>query len=245
VSSAKVPALSLVIPVHNEADNVAPLLAEIRAALNGRLAYEVIYVDDASTDDTAARLRALLAGNPQLRVLGHRERCGQSSALRTGVKAARAPWVVTLDGDGQNDPADIPRFLALLDRPDRPARLQLVIGYRRRRQDSAMRRLSSRLANAVRARLLHDRTPDVGCGLKLLSREAFLDLPFFDHMHRFLPALILRNGGQVVTVEVSHRPRSHGRSHYGVQNRLWVGIVDMLGVMWLRARAKCPVVVED
>jgi dolichol-phosphate mannosyltransferase len=241
--------LSLVIPVRNEQPNVAPLVAEIRAALDGRLDYEVIYVDDSSTDDTPERLAELSRDFPRLRAVRHQRNCGQSAALLTGVRLARAPWVATLDGDGQNDPADIPAMLATLRGqaagPDRSADgLQLVCGHRRKRMDSVAKRFSSRVANAVRGRLLRDRTPDTGCGLKLFSREAFLALPHFDHMHRFLPALIIRSGGRVVSTPVAHRPRLRGRSHYGMFDRLWVGIVDLLGVMWLTRRAKRSPVIE-
>lgn len=235
--------LSVVIPVHDEAENVAPLLAEVHGTLKGHGEYEVIFVNDGSRDDTGERLKAAARHDARLRVLHHRQNCGQSAAMLTGVRAARAPWIVTLDGDGQNDPADIPKLLAARDSAGSAP--QLVTGRRRHRQDGWFRRLSSRVANAVRGRLLGDDTPDTGCGLKLFSRAAFLALPFFDHMHRFLPALIQRNGGRTVSVEVSHRPRLHGQSHYGLHNRLWVGLVDLAGVMWLKRRARSPVVVEE
>ncbi len=237
--------LSVVVPVRDEAENIAPLVEEIRGALDGRLDYEVLYVDDGSTDDTAARLAALAVEFPRLRVIGHRQSCGQSTALRTGVKGARAPWVVTLDGDGQNDPGDIPKLLGELGNLDHAPLDQMIAGYRRRRRDTVLRRVSSRVANGIRAFLLQDRTPDTGCGLKLFHRDTFLDLPYFDHMHRFLPALMLRSGGRVRSVEVRHRPRTRGRSHYGVRNRLWVGIVDLLGVMWLQRRSTRAVLTED
>ena len=237
--------LSVVVPVLNEAENVEPLVAEIQAALDGVVDYEVIYVDDGSSDGTVERLAALQRRLPagRLRVLCHRRNYGQTTALRTGVKAARAPWIATLDGDGQNDPADIPRLLAARDAPEAPENLLLVSSLRAKRRDSWLRRISSRIANGVRQRLLHDRTSDTGSGLKLFSREAFLELPYFDHMHRFIPALMLRSG-EMVTVEVHHRPRRHGKSKYGVHNRLWVGIVDMLGVMWLQRRFVAPEVEE-
>jgi dolichol-phosphate mannosyltransferase len=237
--------LSVVIPVRNEQDNIAALIAEIRAALDGRLDYEVVYVDDGSTDATAERLAAAQRDFPRLRVLRHAQSCGQSAALATGVRAARGAWIATLDGDGQNDPADIPKLWAMAQERDRPANLQLVAGWRRRRQDSWLKRLSSRIANAVRARLLKDATPDTGCGLKLFPRAVFLELPYFDHMHRFLPALVQRNGGRTVSVEVNHRPRTRGTSKYGVHNRLWVGIVDLIGVMWLQRRMRRPQVLES
>ncbi|WJW75888.1 glycosyltransferase family 2 protein [Thiohalobacter sp. IOR34] len=232
--------LSVVIPVYNEQDNIQPLVDEIRAALEGVLDYEVVYVDDGSTDATLERLRAARAGLPRLRILRHAESCGQSTAVRSGVKAARAPWIATLDGDGQNDPADIPRLYRAATAEDAPPDLWLIAGWRRRRQDSPLKKFSSRVANAVRSRLLHDDTPDTGCGLKLFRRDGFLELPYFDHMHRFLPALVLRAGGQVRSVEVNHRPRQRGVSKYGLHNRLWVGIVDLFGVIWLQRRARRP-----
>lgn len=236
--------LSLVVPVHNEVGNIHPLIAEIRAALNGLVEYELIYVDDGSTDATLRHLTELRGDFPRLRIICHRSSCGQSAAILTGVRAARAPWIVTLDGDGQNDPADILALFAPLRDPLRPERLELVCGHRRRRKDTWLKRLSSRVANEVRGRLLKDRTPDTGCGLKLFRRASFLALPHFDHMHRFLPALVLRNGGQIACVEVNHRPRAHGKSNYGLRNRLWVGIIDMFGVMWLQRRTKLPIVLE-
>jgi dolichol-phosphate mannosyltransferase len=237
------PQLSVVVPVRDEADSVEPLVAEIRAALDGRVRYEVVYVDDGSVDDTPARLRACVQSTPHLRVLRHRAASGQSAAIRTGARAARGRLLATLDGDGQNDPADILRLLDVLMATG-PAGPVLVIGERRRRRASWWRRLSSRAANAVRRLTLRDGVRDTGCGLKLLERQAFLDLPAFDHMHRFLPALFLRAGGRVVQVPVSDRPRSHGRSHYGVGDRLGVGLVDLLGVLWLARRPLRPAV-ED
>jgi len=227
--------LSVVVPMHDEADNVAPLAREIHAALGGT-AYEIVFVDDGSTDATADRLNALAAEDARVRVVRHPARAGQSAATVSGVLTARAPWVATLDGDGQNDPADVPRLLAALRVWDAP-RPGLLVGHRLRRHDSFVKRASSRVANAVRARVLGDATPDTGCGLKLFRRDAFLAVPRFDHMHRFLPALFRRDGWDVRSVEVSHRPRRGGRSHYGMLNRLWVGIVDMGGVWWLARRA--------
>jgi dolichol-phosphate mannosyltransferase len=236
--------LSIVVPVRNEAENVAPLLAEIHAALEGRLDYEVIYVDDGSVDGTAQVLDDARKRDPRLRVLRHARSCGQSAAVWSGVNAARGDWIATLDGDGQNDPADLPRLLALRDDPARGAGATLIAGHRKSRRDTWLRRLSSRIANGVRSRLLGDDTPDTGCGLKLVARDTYLALPFFDHMHRFLPALVQRNGGRTISVEVSHRPRTRGRSNYGVHNRLWVGLVDLAGVMWLKRRMKRPDVSE-
>jgi dolichol-phosphate mannosyltransferase len=244
--------LSVVIPVKNEAGNIAPLVAEITAALAiglaGRVAYEIIYVDDGSGDATEAEIRRLQRGLPQLRLVRHAHTCGQSAAIRSGVKAARGRWIATLDGDGQNDPADIPALWRIVqENADRCAETPplMIAGHRARRRDSWSKRQASRIANAVRRRLLHDDTPDSGCGLKLFPRALFLDLPYFDHMHRFLPALVLREGGSVRSVPVNHRPRRRGASKYGVFDRLGVGIVDLAGVMWLRRRRAQPLMVED
>ncbi|QSA98301.1 glycosyltransferase family 2 protein [Methylococcus sp. EFPC2] len=237
--------LSVVVPVHNEAENLAPLLGEIAQALDGVREYEVVYVDDGSLDDTGSRLLALRTEFPRLRVLRHRRACGQSTALLTGIRAARAPVIATLDGDGQNDPADIPRLWSALMELQTEQPLAMVAGYRKRRQDTGWRRFSSRVANTVRGGLLRDHTPDTGCGLKVFSRELFLRLPYFDHMHRFLPALAQRAGGKVVSVEVNHRPRLAGVSKYGTWQRLWVGIVDLVGVMWLQRRAHLPDIDES
>jgi dolichol-phosphate mannosyltransferase len=231
--------LSVVIPVRNEAPNIAPLVMEIRAALDGRLDYEIVYVDDGSGDGTAAEIRALMQDIPRLRLLRHAKSCGQSTAVHTGVKVAQAPWIATLDGDGQNDPADIPRLWEIARAAPAVPPL-LVVGHRQKRRDTLTKRLSSRLANGVRRRLLGDGTPDTGCGLKLFRRDLFLELPYFDHMHRFLPALVQRAGGRTVSVPVNHRPRSRGVSNYGVLDRLWVGISDLFGVMWLQRRARLP-----
>jgi len=245
VSSLPPPQLSVVVPVHNEQDNIRPLVAEIRAALDGRIEYEVIYVDDGSSDASPNILNELHREFPRLRILRHPRSHGQSAAILSGVRAAGAPWIATLDGDGQNDPADIPALLAVRDETLDTGAALMVCGHRRRRRDTWLRRLSSRIANGVRSRLLRDDTPDTGCGLKLFPRDAFLAFPFFDHLHRFLPALMQRSGGCVVSVEVNHRPRERGTSHYGVRNRLWVGIIDMLGVMWLQRRAGPAEVVEE
>lgn len=235
--------LSVVVPVHNEEENIAPLLTEIVHTLDARFDYEVIYIDDGSTDSTLDRLLALKRNQSRLRVVTHTPRSGQSTALYTGVKIARASWIATLDGDGQNDPADIPRLLTKRDELREPM-LGLIAGWRRERQDNWRRRISGQVANSVRARMLRDGTPDTGCGLKLFRREAFMALPYFDHMHRFLPALMLRAGWKVISVEVAHRPRIRGTSKYGVHNRLWVGIFDLLGVAWLKRRARLPHISE-
>jgi len=236
--------LSVVVPVCNEAENVEPLAREIDAALRGR-SYEMIFVDDGSTDETAANLLKLKGSLPALRVLRHSFRSGQSAAVASGVRAARAPWVATLDGDGQNDPADIPGLIAARD-SSAGRGVQLFMGNRTAsRKDTAYRRLQSRIANGVRSGLLGDGTPDTGCGIKLFSRDVFMDLPRFDHMHRFLPALFQRQGARVISVPVSHRQRTRGTSKYGMLNRLWVGIVDIVGVMWLRKRYKSGLLVRE
>lgn len=224
---------SVVVPFYNEEANVAPLLEEIRAAMAPLGDYEVVTVDDCSTDGTRAQLLAC-AADPHVRVLAHGRNRGQSAALCTGVEAARGTWVITLDGDGQNDPRDIPRLLSEVAVAKPPL---LVCGHRQKRQDNGLRLVSSRIANGVRSRMLGDDTPDTGCGLKVMQRAAFMKLPRFDHMHRFLPALVRRDGGGILSVPVSHRARLHGQSKYGVWNRLWVGIVDLFGVMWLKRRA--------
>lgn len=232
--------LSVVVPVRNEQDNLAPLIAEIRAALQGVVDFEIVYVNDGSTDNTAQVLSDIARDCPQLRVVHHRLSCGQSTAVRTGVKAASGDWIATLDGDGQNDPADIPKLMAAVTEG-----VELVGGNRRHsRKDTWIKRISSVIANGVRSRMLGDSTPDTGCGLKLIRRDVFLDLPYFNHMHRFLPALVIRRGGRVVSVPVNHRPRERGVSNYGTLDRLLVGIVDLFGVMWLQRRAKRPEIVE-
>jgi dolichol-phosphate mannosyltransferase len=230
------PELSVVVPVHDEAENVGPLVAEIAAALRGRLRFEMVFVDDASRDGTRQQLLAAKAAHPELRVFAHASQSGQSTAVRNGVRQARAPWIATLDGDGQNDPADIVKLLAERERAD--ARTRCFAGWRTTRRDGWVKRVTSRIANAVRSRLLRDQTPDTGCGLKLFEREAFLDLPYFDHMHRYLPALFQRAGWRVVSVPVGHRPRTRGASKYGTLGRAWVGIDDLRGVAWLIRRSK-------
>jgi dolichol-phosphate mannosyltransferase len=236
--------ISVVVPVCNEAENVEPLAREIDAALQGR-AYEMIFIDDGSTDETAANLKKLKASLPALRVLSHSFRSGQSAAVASGVRAARAVWVATLDGDGQNDPADIPKLIAARDSAEGRG-VQLFRGNRRAsRKDTAWRRLQSRVANGVRSGMLGDDTPDTGCGIKLFSREVFMELPRFDHMHRFLPALFQRQGARVISVPVSHRERTRGTSKYGMLNRAFVGIVDIIGVLWLRRRYKSGLLVRE
>jgi dolichol-phosphate mannosyltransferase len=221
------------------------LAKEIQAALRACQPFEIIFIDDGSTDATAdAVLAARAAGIPEIRLLQHRSRSGQSRAVLTGMRAARAEWVATLDGDGQNDPADIPALIEA--RNAGRERLRLVMGNRSAmRRDTWLRRLSSRIANGVRGRMLRDGTPDTGCGIKLIHRETFLALPTFNHMHRFLPALFQREGAQVISVPVRHRPRMKGRSKYGLHNRLWVGIVDLFGVRWLIRRAPARIDVVE
>ena len=230
------PKLSVVIPAFNEEGNVRPLLDEVLAALRGVVAFEVIFVDDRSRDGTLAVLHAAKAATPELRVITHATQSGQSTAIRTGVKAARAAWIATLDGDGQNDPADLPKLLAARD-AGAPG-VKLYAGWRVNRQDTGSKKWASKWANGIRSRLLRDATPDTGCGTKLFEREAFLDLPWFDHMHRYLPALMQRAGWQTVSVPVNHRPRGAGASKYTNLGRAIVGVRDLIGVAWLIKRSK-------
>jgi dolichol-phosphate mannosyltransferase len=237
---AAAPVISVVVPVHNEAPNIPPLIAAISAALSG-IEHEIIYVDDGSSDNSPAVLAEIAARLPSLVRVRHARSCGQSAAVITGVKTARGKYIATLDGDGQNDPADIPAMLeAALAAEAAGADPVLIAGHRVSRQDSDAKRWGSKIANAVRGRLLQDGTPDTGCGLKLFRRQAFLELPHFDHIHRFLPALFIRAGGKVVSVPVRHHARAHGASHYGTWDRLKVGIVDLFGVAWLQRRWKRP-----
>jgi dolichol-phosphate mannosyltransferase len=237
------PAVSIVVPVRNEAGNITPLIAEIVAALGKSLSFEIIYVNDGSTDKTESELTLLMASRPWLRHVMHRSSCGQSAALRTGVMHARAPVIVTLDGDGQNDPAFIPALLSALAAG--MPRVALVAGQRVGRKASAFKRLQSRIANGVRGAILRDGTRDTGCGLKTFRRDVFLALPYFDALHRFLPALVRREGYDIGYVDVVDRPRRHGTSNYGFWDRLWVGILDLFGVWWLiRRRRHVPDVLE-
>jgi dolichol-phosphate mannosyltransferase len=234
--------LTVVIPVFNEVESIAPLIDEICAQLDGKLDYEIIVVDDGSTDSTPGVLQSSRQAHPQLRILRHRRCCGQSAAIASGVQSAAAPWIVTLDGDGQNDPADILMLYQALDKSSTAG--MLVTGYRKQRRDDWLKRVSSRVANAVRSWVLADATPDSACGLKVFARDTFLALPQFDHMHRFLPALVQRQGGRVLSIEVRHRPRARGVSRYGLHDRLWTGIIDLFGVRWLQRRKRRPVVSE-
>ena len=241
------PVLSVVVPVFNERDNVTPLISEIVAALRGHAllqggTFEIVYVDDHSRDDTLAVLQGLKATVPELRVLHHVSQSGQSTAVRSGVKAARGAWIATLDGDGQNDPADIPKLLA--KRAESPADVKLFAGWRVDRKDTGSKRWASKFANAIRSRMLRDATPDTGCGIKLFEREAFLDLPYFDHMHRYLPALMQRAGWKTISVPVNHRHRASGVSKYNNLNRALVGLRDLRGVAWLIVRSKRTAVEE-
>lgn len=231
--------VSIVIPAQNERDNVEPLIKEIRQAMDNRHNYELIYVDDGSTDDTLAILKQVKENFPQLRILSHEKGVGQSLAVLNGVRHGVGEWLVILDADGQNDPADIPRILEELQRrhinePD----LIGLIGHRVTRRDDWVKRLSSKLANGFRDLFLRDGIPDTGCGLKALRREWYLQLPCFDHMHRYIPALVQAQGGKMQPFPVNHRPRQAGISKYGVWNRLWVGLVDVVGVWWLQRRSK-------
>jgi dolichol-phosphate mannosyltransferase len=239
------PNLGVIVPVRNEAPNVEPLISEIIEALNDGEPFEIIFINDGSDDETLSALTILMTKYKMLRVLNHEKSMGQSAAIATGVKASRATNIITLDGDGQNDPADIPLLLEKFGEIDKgPKDFLLITGHRTKRRDTIVKRFSSLFANAIRSGLLNDRTPDSGCGLKVFTRAAFLDMPQFDHMHRFLPALMMRRGGRVVSVPVNHRPRERGCSNYGLFDRLWVGISDLIGVMWLLRRASSPVVEE-
>lgn len=228
--------ISIVIPAHNEAENIGTLIVEIEQVKLSH-PYEIIIVDDASTDDTYGKVVSLQETVSGLKIVRHEGTYGQSAAIATGIAHADGVLIVTMDGDGQNNPADIPNLIREI-LGSKNANLQMVAGFRKKRNDPAWRIISSKIANSVRTFFLRDETPDTGCGLKVFYRSAFINLPFFDHMHRFLPALIRMRGGDVISVEVSHRARLHGTSKYGTLNRLWVGIVDILGVSWLRMRAK-------
>jgi glycosyltransferase involved in cell wall biosynthesis len=240
--AAAVPDYSVVVPVFDEGGAAPALAREIAAAFAGE-SHEIIFIDDASRDDTKALLTALKAEIPQLRVLGHRKNSGQSRAVRSGVLAARAPIVVTLDGDGQNDPADAPRLAKALKAG--PPELALVGGERVKRQDSSAKRFASKFGNGVRKRMLKDAANDTGCGLKAFRREAFLRLPYFDHIHRYIPALMLREGYQVAFQPVNHRHRESGVSKYTNFGRLKASVSDLLGVMWLQTRARNPQGVDE
>ncbi len=236
--------MSVVIPFHNESKNITPLITKTDEVLkNMQISYEIISIDDASSDDTYKILKELSSKIKPLRVLHHENNCGQSTSVVTGIRNAKGELIATLDGDGQNNPKDIPDLFKALVESDDP-NLKMIAGYRKKRKDTIFKRWGSKFANAVRSRLLKDSTPDTGCGLKLFYRETFLKLPYFDHMHRFLPALVQREGYSVISVEVSHFPRVHGKSHYNNLQRLWVGIIDLMGVMWLIRRSFKPQIIE-
>jgi len=230
--------LSVVIPVHNEEESIGDLIDEITSALSERYQHEIIVVDDGSSDNTLDVLLKIKQDLSTLRIVKHLKNSGQSTAIRTGVQCASSAWIATLDGDGQNDPADIPNLYNELINNQAADPWLVVAGYRKKRKDTWLKRMSSKYANGIRDRLLRDGTPDTGCGLKVFARDSFLALPYFDHMHRYIPALFQRQGGRVVSIEVNHRHRTRGVSKYGFHNRLWVGIVDILGVRWLQNRAR-------
>ncbi len=236
--------LSVVVPAFNEAENVQSLAREIADALQD-ISYEMIFIDDASTDETKSTLVKMKSQFPQLRVLSHGQNAGQSRGVRSGVKAARASIIATLDSDGQNDPADIPKLFAQLTREAAPKALAMVGGRRAKRIDSAAKKIGSRFGNGVRKRLLKDDADDTGCGLKVFKRAAFLDLPYFDHIHRYIPALMLREGYQIEFADVNHRAREFGESKYTNFGRLKVSLADLRGVMWLRRRLNLPGEVDE
>jgi dolichol-phosphate mannosyltransferase len=242
VASGPPPAVSIIVPVRNEAGNIAPLVDEIVAALGKELAFEIVYVNDGSTDATESELAGLMASRPWLRQIKHRTSSGQSAAVCSGVRHARANIIVTLDGDGQNDPAFIPALLAALTAG--APRIGLVAGQRVGRKASRFKKFQSRFANGVRSAVLRDGTRDTGCGLKAFPRELFLALPYFDGLHRFLPALVRREGYDIGYVDVIDRPRRAGTSNYGMWDRLWIGILDLFGVWWLIRRRRVPDVLE-
>lgn len=239
----RVPALSVVIPAHNEATNLPNLIVEVVEALRGSTSFEILCIDDASSDATLSVLQELRSQIPELRILSHTKRSGQSTAIVNGVRAARGAWIATLDGDGQNDPSDLPKLL--LARDAASAHVRMFAGWRVDRQDSGSKRRASQWANAIRQKLLRDETPDTGCGTKLFEREAFLSLPYFDHMHRYLPALMQRAGWATTSVPVNHRPRTGGVSKYGNLDRALAGVADLCGVVWLMRRAKLTEVKES
>ena len=236
-------AVTIVVPVRNEAENVAPLIAEIVSALGGRWSYEIIYVNDGSTDATAERLAAIMKQRGNLRQIRHATSTGQSAAVRSGVRAARGAIVATLDGDGQNNPAFLPDLISGIENGGE--RVGLAAGQRVGRKDTGFKKIQSRIANGVRSAILRDGTRDTGCGLKAFRREVFLAMPYFDGLHRFLPALMRREGYDIAYVDVIDRPRHSGVSNYGFFDRLWIGIMDLLGVWWLIRRKKpTPVATE-
>ena len=242
--NTKDPAVTVVVPVRNEAGNIATLVKEIAQALDGQWRFEIVYVNDGSSDGTEAELQRLMAQYPYLRRVRHKQSCGQSAAVRSGVEAARAPLIVTLDGDGQNDPAFIPAMLRALETG--APRVGLIAGQRVKRKSGGFKKFQSRVANAVRSAVLRDGTRDTGCGLKAFRRDVFLNLPYFDGLHRFLPALVKRDGYGIGYVDVVDRLRASGVSNYGMWDRLWIGILDLAGVWWLiRRKKRIPEIAED
>ncbi len=235
------PLVSVVVPILNEAENIRSLVYDLNAALTG-IFHELIFVDDGSDDDTLPTLRELMADFSAIRCLHHQQRCGQSAAIRTGVQQAKGLIIATLDGDGQNPPCDIPKLLALLH--SSPRSVKLVQGQRQKRQDTLWKRWGSRLANKIRQAILNDGVRDSGCGMKVFYKDAYLSLAYFDHLHRFMPAMMQREGYEVITCEVSHAERHAGRSKYGNLQRAWVGIIDLAGMVWLKRRRKLSAVQE-
>ena len=238
---SKTTEISVVIPVKNEAGNIDTLVSEIDESLK-KFSYEIIYVNDGSEDNTELELKNNMKNNKKLRVICHENSQGQSAALRTGIKSSNSTLIATLDGDGQNDPSDLPKMIDTLK--SCKDELVLIGGVRVNRKDSITRLWASSFAKYCRFILLKDTHPDSGCGIKVFHKELFLRLPYFDHMHRFLGALVLRTGSNVITVEVEHRARTAGKTKYGLGNRLWTGIVDLAGVLWLKRRAKHPIIKE-
>jgi len=230
--------LSIIVPIFNEKENIEDLIEEIYQSIDSFIKFEVVIIDDASDDNSLQLLKSLKEEYSSLRIIRHEENYGQSSAIRTGVSVANAKWIATIDGDGQNDPRDITKLYKNLIELNQNGINTMIAGFRKVRNDNFLKRFSSRYANKIRSMILKDNVPDTGCGLKLFSRKIFLELPFFDHYHRYLPALFISNGGQVVSIEVNHRQRIKGSSKYGFHNRFWVGIYDLIGVKWLVDRKK-------
>ncbi|GAB3347344.1 glycosyltransferase family 2 protein [Chromohalobacter beijerinckii] len=227
--------LSVIIPAKDEVENLPTLLDEIDQALVS-IEHEIIVIDDGSIDDTQNWLANEARKNPRLRAYRHHKSSGQSTSIWQAARLAEGDWLATIDADGQNDPADIP----ILYQYASTNTVTVIAGHRNKRRDIWHKRFSSKIANRIRSKLLNDSTPDTGCGLKLINKNAFLKLPYFNHMHRFIPALIQAQGGTCISMNVNHRERQNGHSHYGLHDRLWVGIIDILGVMWLRRRSRLP-----